>query len=68
MIEYLAQVETEIENTLVCFSEAQMGSNHEKKGLKILRHTPFNSMRCFLMIVLHTIIRTVHRMVEFSLG
>ena len=36
VIEYLGEIETEFENTLGCLSEAQMGSNHEKKsGSKI---------------------------------
>ena len=31
VIEYLGEIETEFENTLLCLSGAQMGSNHEKK-------------------------------------
>ena len=31
VIKYLGEIETELKNTLACFSGAQMGSNHEKK-------------------------------------
>ena len=30
VIDYLEEIETEFENTLVCLSVAQIGSNHEK--------------------------------------
>ena len=32
MIEYLSEIETELENTLAFLSGAQMGLNHEKNG------------------------------------
>ena len=30
--EYLGVIKTELKNTFACLSEAQMGSNHEKKS------------------------------------
>ena len=42
VIECLGEIENKFENTLVCLSGAQMGSNYEKWRSKILRHTPFN--------------------------
>ena len=34
--EYLGEIETEIENILVCLSGAQMGSNHKKMEVENL--------------------------------
>ena len=39
MIEYLGEIETELENTLACISVAQMGLNHEKNGGRKSRDT-----------------------------
>ena len=39
MLEYLGEIETELENTLACLSEAPMGSNHEKNGGRQSRDT-----------------------------
>ena len=42
VIEYLGELETEFENTLVSLSGAQMGSNYGKNlRSKISWHTPF---------------------------
>ena len=42
MIEYLAEIETEFENTLAFISGAQMGSNCENDfRSKLSLHTPF---------------------------
>ena len=39
MLEYLGEIETELENTFACLSEAPMGSNHEKNGGRQSRDT-----------------------------
>ena len=39
VIEYLGEIETKFENTLVCLSGAQLGSNHEKTGGRKSRDT-----------------------------
>ena len=39
MIKYLGEIETELENTLACLSEAQMGLNHIKSGGRKSRNT-----------------------------
>ena len=41
VIEYLGEIEAELENTLPCLSEARMGLNHGKKlRSQISGHTP----------------------------
>ena len=40
VIEYLSEIETELENSLAFLSGAQMGLNHEKNGGRNLTHTP----------------------------
>ena len=39
MIEYLGEIETELENNLACLSGTQMGSNHERNGGRKSRDT-----------------------------
>ena len=39
VIEYLGEIETELENTLACLSGSQIGSKHEKNGGKKSRDT-----------------------------
>ena len=50
VIEYLGEIETELENALACLSGAQMGSNYEKKtgGQKSRDTLPLNKS-CFLV-------------------
>ena len=51
VIEYLGEIETELENTLACISVAQMGLNHEKNGGRKSRDTLLLSrVECFFCI------------------
>ena len=53
--EYLGEIEKEIENALAFLSGAQMGSNHEKNGVRKSRDT------------LPLIVRVIFNVIAFSL-